>query len=149
MGTRLVQVPIVSDLSHKELGSLPGATCDDPVYKASPASPRGWPGGSKPCSWDGFEAPQDELEEQGGSSTDSISEDAETSGSSSHSSTGFGKGAKLDPDKSVVLTMENMSQMALRVCHILYHFCCSLTALPLARAPQLHLASWVQIQAPS
>ena len=136
-------MPIVSGLSHKELDSIPGATCDDPVYKASPASPSGWPSGSsKPCSWDGSKVPQEELEEEGCSSTSSDPEEDESSGSSSHSSTGFGKGAKLDPDKSVVLSMENMSQTTLKVCHPLPPLALLLFLDCLVHWPELHVRIW-------
>lgn len=104
MGTRLVQVPTLDEWSQKDLTDLPEATCDDPAFKALAAQQYGRPSNSK-------------LQEDECSSTGSEPQEPETSGSSSQNSTGFGKGSRLDPDSSVVLTMENMSQMLLRVCH--------------------------------
>ncbi|KAK9819540.1 hypothetical protein WJX74_007804 [Apatococcus lobatus] len=134
MGTRLVRVPQVSGLPQEALtwqSSLTGATCDDPLYKAFSASTNQQQSCSQQCSWDGCAAPLDQHGSDDCSSTSSESQEPESSGSSSHNSTGFGKGSKLDPDKSVVLAMENMSQMTLRVM-VIFGTCFSYLGFALA-----------------
>lgn len=119
-GSRLVRLPKASAGSVRESEGLPQATCDDPVY-ATGQSGNGSSTFEKPYSVFNVKAQnsRSQLNKHVSSSSGSgrldTAEYSSVSGSSAQSSTGFGKGSSLNPDKSVVLVMENMSQKTLKV----------------------------------
>ena len=119
-GSRLVRLPKVSAGSRRESEGLPQATCDDPIYETSPSAD-GSHSLNKPYSVFKVKAQNSRSQLNKDVSSSSIPESQEAkdfskvSGSSGHSSTGFGKGSSLNPEKSVVLVMENMSQKTLKV----------------------------------
>ena len=107
-GSRLVRLPKVSAGSRRESEGLPQATCDDPIYETSPSAD-GSHSLNKPYSVFKVKAQNSRSQLNKDVSSSSIPESQEAkdfskvSGSSGHSSTGFGKGSSLNPEKSVVL----------------------------------------------
>ncbi|KAK9819503.1 hypothetical protein WJX74_000076 [Apatococcus lobatus] len=118
---------------------MPQATCDDPVYETSPSGD-GSRNLNKPYSvfrvW--AQDSRSQLNKDVSSSSNpeiqQTKDFTKMSGSSAHSSTGFGKGSSLNPEKSVVLVMENMSQKTLKIMVIfstLFGFASSVLAIVL------------------
>ncbi|KAK9843872.1 hypothetical protein WJX84_004447 [Apatococcus fuscideae] len=121
-GTRLVRLPRAQGAARHTSESQPHASCDDPFYPAysgqdgkltsdSPNKPYTIFSGKPQGSQDALQRDaSDKLDPESQLRTDV----SRTSSSSTDSGTGFTKGSKLDPEKSVVLVLENMSQRMLK-----------------------------------
>ena len=122
-GHSLIRLPKVTEASRLNLGSSGTATCDDPVYTVQHSADAQAPGAEKPYSVFSVAAQnsrsplkaKDKSNSSSSEKHDDPTDYSRVSGSSSGSSTGFGKGHDMDPNKSVLLVLENMSQRHLKV----------------------------------